>query len=319
MDYETSQFGHHASRRLSGYFDSFVNNRQETHDLKSWSTTLTSLQGQKKYLEDLLAKTAVTLNSLRDKQTKNERALGASPAPRAKKKKIEQNRWRIDKTIKTCENEERVILDCLEVCRHNIQTIESIMHPVDTSSTTADYDSNYSRVSVVESAPTEFDWSGWTNEGGISPFQKECSCPLVMDSVPPEARFDGSTLVNMVSQQRLSSGVLPPVPPNTASKATLSPEAETFEPSVKHYPLAERKAKEVDKLSISGLLASKRVQRIQRRRFSDAAIGHIFRRLSRKNRPQLAPKREHVSWGPSSTPRSIDQNMDSKNNRAQSV
>ncbi|KAF2121346.1 hypothetical protein BDV96DRAFT_209823 [Lophiotrema nucula] len=321
MDYGTPQIEHFSPRQLSGYFESIVDNTQSAHDANTWMCTLATLQHQKNYLEALLSKTAITLNVLRDKQTRHERSLGFSPTTRSKKKKVQHQKWRTSKTIQTCENEERAILDCLGVCRRNIHTLESMLHPIVTSSTAADYDytSSHSKTSYTDSADICFDWkNGWAEDGGISPFQQQCRRPLVMDDMPPKACFDGDTLVDKSSYTKRppplpTRTIVPPavpalpVPPNTASSnnqySTLSAEAESFEPSVTHYPPSDEILEMLDKLSISGFLASKRVQRLQRRRFSNAAIGHIFRRLSGGSgsntaRPQLAPLRKHASWGP---------------------
>ncbi|KAF2268734.1 hypothetical protein CC78DRAFT_540580 [Lojkania enalia] len=252
----------------------------------------------------------MTLNALREKQMQNEYALKANPKPRSKKKNILQSRWRTGKTIEACENEETTILNCLEVCRTNIKILEAIIYPIDASHTAAEYDWTRSKFSWADSlAAIDIDWNGWVDNGSVSPFQKECQRPLIMDDLPPEVCFDGTTLVNMFSvgkrpsilslRPRPSPSLLapPPPPPNTANQTDDNAEPLGFEPNVTHYPHVEDK-RNLDKLSISGLLASKHVQTIQKRRFSDAAVGHIFRRLSNDGRLQLPARRERLSWGP---------------------
>ncbi|KAF2871375.1 hypothetical protein BDV95DRAFT_606813 [Massariosphaeria phaeospora] len=262
---------HYCPERLSGYSGSYVPNTQAIYNSADWMSTLTSLQNEKGYLEGLLSKTVTTLNALRDKQTRNERSLIANPSPRTKKKKIQQNRWRTDKTIKTCEKEEKTVLDCLQVCKNNISTLETIFKQMEMSSTAADcYSSD--RCSYSESATTAFDWNGWADEGDMSPFQKRSHRAFSFPSIPPEVRVDEIHLGEAVAAEtrrppRLPprrrapppAAVLPPVPPNSAHiqfhHSTLSPDAACFEPSITHYPHADKKP-ELDKLSISGLLSS---------------------------------------------------------------
>ncbi|KAF2240953.1 hypothetical protein BU26DRAFT_572191 [Trematosphaeria pertusa] len=310
-------------RRMSGYFHAYVENTQDMYDSSAWMPTLASLHSQKGYLEGLLSKTATTLNALRDRQTRNERALSTNPTPRSKRKKIQQNRWRTNKTIQTCENEEKVILDCLQVCTSNIHTLESIINPTDLSSTAATYSSSKSYSKYADSESTDFDWYGWTDDAPISPFQKERERSLVVDEIPPEARWDEIVYETKITRELKRPPPLRPclraprdedslpAPPNTAQTqfqhSSLSPEADVFEPSVTHTPCDGGLPKELDKLSLSGLWASKRMRLIQKRRFSDAAIGHLFRRLSSGARPELLQKRTHASWaGPSVQPRHTD-------------
>lgn len=283
------------------------------YELSGWGATLVCLREEKGYLEGLLSKTATTLNALRERQTRNERTLDSHTLSKHKKKKVLQARWRVNKTIQTCEKEERVILDCLQVCTSNINTLQAMLSPEDQSSMAAEYDSS---TSFVGSEQTAFSWAGWTDNSPISPFQKSREGPFATDEVAPETHLEGveADHVSMAGVNR----PLPPrplalaapaetmclVPPNTARTeylhSALSPEAAVFEPSVTHNAPDDNKglARELDKLSISGLLASKRMRMIQKRRFSDVAIGHLFRRLSRHTAPQL---RAYHSWTSSST------------------
>ncbi|KAJ4301692.1 hypothetical protein N0V90_003785 [Kalmusia sp. IMI 367209] len=287
MEYGIPPANPQSTGRLSSYFDACVQDTQTMHGPSIWLSKLNSLHGQKGYLEELLSKTATTLNALRDRQTRNERALSTLPIPRSKRKKIQQNRWKTGKTIQTCENEERVILDCLQVCTRNIHTLEAIIHQRETPHVTAKY---YSSNSYADSDANSFDWHGWTDDAPISPFKKERRCSLLMDEIAPEASFDG--IVSGRSTARRSPLLRPQsnhapastffsAPLNTAytrySRSTLSPEAAEFEPSVKHNPLVRQSIREMDKLSISGLLASKRMQSIQKRSCSDVAINHSVR------------------------------------------
>jgi hypothetical protein len=324
MDFGVQIVNSYSPRRLSGYFDAFVHNTQATHQPDTWSTTLMGLYNQRAYLEGLLSKTATTLNALWDKQTRNDRVLLSHPGPRSKKKKIMQNRWRTDKTIQTCENEERVILDCLQVCRSNINALESMMHSTNTSSMAAEYDWSACHPYIdSESTATDWDWNGWVDEGLASPFHRPCHNPLIFDEVPPDACLD-AMVPNDLGTARKKAPPLPPrareppqsttspppPPPNTAHAqlhhSMLSPVAVCFGPKVvQKRPGINQGTKlaSLDKLSISGLLASKRVQRIQgeqKRRFSDAQLSHVFDSLSGKTtaRPNVVETRQNVSWGP---------------------
>jgi hypothetical protein len=284
-----------------GYFAVYPQHTQATYDVSNWTATLISLRGQRSYLEGLLSTTAMTLNTLRDKQTRNERALSAGPTPRTKKKKIQQNRWRTDKTIKTCENEKRVILDCLTVCQSNIDTLEAILCPTETISAAAEY-YTYTPTSFddTDTISTDIDWNGWTDESPVSPFQRKPHSVVMSEEIPPDHLVDGDASLagKKPPPLPLRAHVAPSaepllVPPNTAKSYTaLSPEVTGFEPNITHC-----RSPEIDKLSISGLLASKRVQRIQRqseRRFSDMAI---CRHLDGNEMvwPSLAAMREYHS------------------------
>lgn len=269
------------------------------NDPVQWNTELASLHHQQQYLAGLLSKTATTLNTLREKQSRNERALSNTPCPRSKKKKILQNRWRTDKTIKTCEKEEKAIFDTLQVCQRNIHYMELLGRPADSSSTAAGC-STRSSDSYDTPITTELDWNGWDDDQDISPFHKESRTLGILDEIPPEMTLRGAdvpyTSRPLVAPPRIST-VLPPVPPNTAlppvNSASLSPEAACFEPAVVKYV-----GEELDRLTISGYLASKCMKWIPKRRFSNAAVKHIFRCLSSSNLekelPELASsKSEH--------------------------
>lgn len=300
MEYSVQPVNPYSPYPSTGYFDTFVQNIQWTHDPNQWASALVDLRNEEGYLEALLSKTATTLNALRERQSRNERALSTNPTPRSKKKKIQQNRWRTDKTIKTCEYEERIILGCLQVCRNNLSILESIIHPTDMFLTAADcYSSTCQSYVNTVSMPTNSDWGGWANSSGLSPFQRTPQHPRILDEIPPEACWQEIWLGGLVMNARkpvpLSPGshslqaaaTLPPPPPNLALmqiNSVLSPQAACFEPSVTHAEVSESSAKEPDMLSIQGLLALKRVQTIQlerMRRSSDAAhTGHMFRHLS---------------------------------------
>jgi hypothetical protein len=309
---------------LSGYFDAYVQNTeamQNTQMLRNtqamqtpdWAATLADLRNQQKYLEDLLSGTAITLNALRDKQTRNQNALDEHPIPRVKRKKMQQNQWRTDKTVKTREKEERVILDCLRVCETNISTLESILYPTEPSSVVADYSWSASRAA---SSATDIDWNGWADAGDVSMFHRGTRRPASISSVPPEATIDEVVPANKTAgvagvkppplpprlQPELEvQPAVPPPPPNTARSTqcfpTLSPVAETFLPGSTKESAESEVCNKIDKLSISSLLASKHVQRLKatkKRRFTDVALGHLLRRLSEHQsaqRPSLERRR----------------------------
>jgi hypothetical protein len=290
MDHAIPTVNPYPPHPLSSYFGTYAQNTHNMHETSSWILTLNRLHSQKGYLDDLLAKTATTLNALRERQTRSERALSMNPKPRAKRKKIQQDRWRTCRTIQTCENEERVILDCLQVCNNNISTLEAIVNRGDLSSTTVECNP---RDSVVDVDTTSFDWNGWTDEAPISPFVKDRVRLYSIDEVPPK------TLLGMTGPEQPSrrstrcppplsprsqpgpTARLPEVPPDTAhSQSNLSPEAAVFEPSAVHNrPTNNEPSVELDKLSISGLLASKRMLLLQKRRFSDIDTDHGHHRL----------------------------------------
>ncbi|KAF2703648.1 hypothetical protein K504DRAFT_451500 [Pleomassaria siparia CBS 279.74] len=307
-------------RRLSGYFDASLQHTQTMQSPSTWATTLLNLRNQKAYLHDLLSKAATTLNALRDKQSRNDRVLSTNPGPRSKKKKMVQNRWRTDKTIKTCEKEERVILDCLQVCENNIWTLEALLHSMGTCRTAAEYTSCDSRCSYTDSTRTDFNWNGWAGQGPTFLFHWKRKGTLV-DEIPPEACIDGiATRLDhavpilapanqcpsplLPSTRVTPSSMPPPLPPALPKTACphfrtrLSPEAACFEPRFVNVPRVENQVKELDKFSISGPLASRRMSHIRGRRFSEAVIGHG--RLSSTARPVLGDARACKSWGPDS-------------------
>lgn len=319
MEYGVRPAGSYHPRRPSGYFDAFVQDTQITQNSGTWLMTLACLKSQKRYLDDVLSKTATTLNALRDRQSRNDRVLSATLGPRSKKKKISQNRWRTDKTIKTCENEERVIVECLQVCENNIHTLESILYPMGTWTTVASRNLAHSKHSHTDSATTNFDWNGWEDEGPTSPFQRQKQQhALILDEIPPEAHIHGISVGSPSTFRKafaprhpppLSPCVharplerLLPVPPGAAQlqshHSVLSPEATPFEPHRSQTPIIERTQIELDKLSISGLLASKRMCQILGRRCSDAAIEHVFQGLLHDRRPDVETTHEGMNWGP---------------------
>jgi hypothetical protein len=123
---------------------------------------------------------------------------------------------------------------------------------------------------------------------------------VMSEEIPPDHLVDGDASLagKKPPPLPLRAHVAPSaepllVPPNTAKSYTaLSPGVTGFEPNITHGH-----SPEIDKLSISGLLASKRVQRIQtqsERRFSDMAI---CRHLDGNEmvRPSLTAMREYHS------------------------
>lgn len=275
--------------------------------------TLLYLYNQKTYLEDLLSQKATILHALRDKHSRIERSLSVNTNPRSKRKKVEQNRWRTERTIKTCEDEERAILDCLRVCSSNIKTLDSIINPTDASS------------SYMESAstPTDFDWNGWADGGDTSPFLRKARRPAIVDDISPETciLITGKKGPPLPPRSRPTvSAPVPPAPPNTARTQctlSLSPTAPCFEPRASHEaPSREEWIKDLDKLSISGLLASKRVRRLETDRdsgFLDGPLGRMWFRLSGKPNIRTSPaSRRPASWGPEKRQRKIDGNTTEK-------
>lgn len=270
----------------------------------TWIPTLNNLREQRSYLEGLLAKTVTTLNALRDRQTRTQRILSTNPAPRTRRKKIQQDRWRTSKTIQNCENEEKIILDCMEVCDTNIRTLEAIVYvPRSSWHSTECYSSN----SYLESDATSPDWRGWTDDVVVSPFEQTRTGPLPLDDIAPdttagyaEAQFRRlSTLPLQLPSDRKSINLI--APPNSAyTEFTLSPEAATFKPSTGYQKLPVRQlTRELDKLTISGFLASKRKGSYLRRRFSDEAVA--FGRSPSTSGPTPTRMGSRSSWPGQST------------------
>lgn len=239
--------------QFPGYLDTFVPQSSTVQDASAWMPTLNALRGQRGYLENLLAKAATKINALRDKQMRNERIASANPEyPRAKRKKISQNQWRTNKTIKTCENEEKVILECLQVCRCNIDTLESLLYPagcppgiVDLNSPNSYAGSDFSGVQWT---------SGWTDDDEpISPFVPSRGGPIVYRDVAPNHRFSQGLLLPDYEHKYPSSLV----PDLKAGSTLLSAQAPTFIPSFNdRQPKDGGITRIIDKLSISGLLSS---------------------------------------------------------------
>ncbi|KAF2275578.1 uncharacterized protein EI97DRAFT_64653 [Westerdykella ornata] len=284
---------------LSCPFDAFVQNTQAMQR-RDWAPMLVSLRDQKSYLEDLLSRTATKLYALRDRQTRNERALRDTPGPRSKRKKIMQKKFLTEKTIRTCENEEQAIINCLRVCQNNINTLEAIIHPTEPSSMAADHSWSESRESFLTSE-SSVDWTeGWVDNGEMSPFQRQTRRPAVFEDIAPETPVDQ---IKCPGLPPCSRNAVPAPPPNSARsvQTSLSPVAACFRPSKSSASKeVEDRARQLDKLSISGLLASKRLNGLQlaapQRRFSDAEVNHMFRRLSGVPNagPSLDPRR-HIS------------------------
>ncbi|KAF2451247.1 hypothetical protein P171DRAFT_478295 [Karstenula rhodostoma CBS 690.94] len=299
MEYGVRPINPYSPDRLSGYFDAFVHNTQTMHNLNTWVPTLNNLRGQKDYLEGLLSKTVTTLNALRDRQTRNQRILDTNPTPRTKRKKIQQDRWRTSKTIRTCENEEKVILDCLQVCENNIHTLEAIICPPESSWNSVEY---YGSNSYGDSDTTSFDWQGWTDDVAVSPFEQTRKGPLPLDEIAPDMTAGctqaeirrPSPLPPQSILQTQSAFLVAPL--NSAyTDFTLSPEAAAFKPSTAHLQLPiTQLARELDRLTISGLLASKRMHSIRSRRFSDEAVA--FRCLSSTVQPTPTRTGSCSSW-----------------------
>ncbi|KAL5426543.1 hypothetical protein PMIN04_001858 [Paraphaeosphaeria minitans] len=299
MGYGERPVNPYSPDRLSGYFDAFVHNTQTMHNLNTWAPTLNGLRGQKGYLEGLLSKTVTKLNALRDRQTRNQRILSTNPTPRTKRKKIQQDRWRTSKTIQTCENEEKAILDCLQVCENNIHTLEAIIYPPVLSFNGA---GQYGSNSYGEPDTTSFGRQGWADDVDISSLEQTGRGPLLLGGVSAdttasctevEIRRPSPLPPRSVPGPKSAFLVAPPVSAHT--DFMLSPEAATFEPSAAHLQLpVTQLTRELDKLTISGFLASKRMSSIHRRRCSDE--GMAVERLSSVVRPTATRKDSSSSW-----------------------
>lgn len=248
------------------------------HGSNSWVSALNSLLGQRDYLEGLLSKTATTLYALRDRQTRNERILSTHPTPRSRRKKIQQNKWRTGKTIQTCEKEERVILDCLQVCEENIRTLETMIHQPDVSRIVTRYYTDES-FEVLDSGL--LGWKGWTDDAPVSPFKKDRQRSLPLDEMVPETPLPDQAYL-----------------PTEQAKVVLSAEAAEFLPNMARLqePFTVL-GKELDKLTISGFLAAKRRRSYQTRRIPDVAGNSQIARLFEHVRPASAPtSADDLQW-----------------------
>ncbi|KAF2816358.1 uncharacterized protein BDZ99DRAFT_458231 [Mytilinidion resinicola] len=271
-----------------------------------WTPDTARLQNQKTYLEDLLSKTATTLHTLREKQTRTDRILATGPSPRTKKKRIMQTRWRTGKTIKTCENEERVILDCLKVCNNNLQalqTLEACNYP-------ALSEPNFTPLSWYTNATPDTPgvdlWNGFGDQ--CSPFQKQSQYMTAQDvEVAPHLTYEEAVLETL--QPSAHTLVQFPVPSarrqafRQSQPSLLSPLATTFQPDEEKHGTSPVK----DKLTLAGLLSSNRVRQLRslpKRRFSDAAVGHLFRCLSQ---PRFDKEVKYASWSPGPSSESTDE------------
>lgn len=265
-------------------------NTQTMHNPGAWASTLNCLHGQKDYLEELLSKTATTLNALRDRQTRNERVLSGHPVPRSKRKKVQQNRWRTSKTIQTCENEERVILNCLQVCKSNIYTLEVIINSPKLTEPVMELPPSDSHVETAAEWP---DWKGWTDDAVVSPFKKGCGRLLPVEEVPPEMEVNRHSRA-MGEGRPLGADM-------TREKAVLRAEALEFKPSDAHLkqPVTVL-AKELDKLTISGFLAAKRRRSNRKDSFSDLVMRSMIRRVPGHVRPASVSARSGQSRAESS-------------------
>lgn len=288
----------------SGYFEGAYPDSQTNYDTNNCFADLSSLYLSRTYLEGALAKTTITLNTLRDRQTRNERLLSTCAGPRSKKKKIKQNKWNTGKTIETCEREERAFFDCLQVCIGNIQMLEAIVHSTNTSLVSGHGCSNSNTCSDA----TSFDWQGWTDNAIVSPFEKEARHTFSIDEIAPEVCREYAISNKVAAEARRVSAQRPsartpranrtcvstvyPVPIDTTFsynlRSVLSPEATEFQPERPFGLPVHRPGKEVDKLSISGYLASKRLQFAQQRSSSEIGMIDVNHRLSSMARPPLA-------------------------------
>ncbi|CAI6342271.1 unnamed protein product [Periconia digitata] len=293
MEYALPPINSYAHLSLSGQSGAFVHNTINMQDAGAWTSSLNVLRDQRGYLEDLLAKTITKLNALRDKQTRNERSLNAHPEhSRSKKKKISQNKWRTNKTISTCENEERVILDCLNVCRNNIDALESLLHSVGCPPAQADYNSTNS---YTGSEYSGIQWTtGWTEEDEpFSPFEFSRGAPnTLLDLAPDEGFGPGPVLVgDSVTHETHYATLLPPHeracnPHASNSASRLSPKAAVFEPSpTNNMGKNGGLMQQVDKLSISGLLSSMSMKKqLCGKSFSSQALEQSMSRASNGER-----------------------------------
>ncbi|KAF2203186.1 hypothetical protein GQ43DRAFT_278625 [Delitschia confertaspora ATCC 74209] len=279
---------------MLGLFDTFEWNMNGINHSSTWTSTLVVLRDQKQYLEGLLSNTATTLNALRDKQSRYERALSNNQtAPRSKKKKIQHSKWRTGKTIEICENEERILVDCLQVCQNSIHTLETICNPGHYSSTAAVLATTPSPVTYSTSATTDFEWSRWPDNQDRSQFPKGSRICGIPHEIPPEVTDVTDFYIKRRSplppRSQNSQAAVPPVPPNSAfepafkteKSSTLSPKAAVFEPSAIQYVKEDDSAyADLDKLTISGLLAPNYMpETTLKRRFSDTAVDQLFDRL----------------------------------------
>lgn len=137
------------------------------------------------------------------------------------------------------------------------------------------------------------DWNGWTDDAPVSPFEKNRERLLLMDDVPPEMEVPGHQEAR--SERWLFGADI------TQDQGTLRVEALEFKPGAVHLrqPVTVL-AKELDKLTISGFLAAKRLRSNRRSSVSDFMTRDIFRRGPGHVRPASVPARSGQSRGGSS-------------------
>lgn len=226
---------------------------QYQHDpnlTNTWSSNLSRFGYEKEILENELANCVIYLHSLRKRQARNERVLGATPPPtRKRRKKIQQTQRELEKEIKNKQREEAALLNNLQACRTNIYIAEGLPCTLtDDFSTVPDLTPCNTQHSCAESEATETSWNGWAEDAVVSPFEKRSSHPFFVHEVAPDEQVE-NPLNDCMPVGKTARGPPPlldslrfnddlPVPPNTAQifhvHSLLSPVAEEFHPQTVH-------------------------------------------------------------------------------------
>jgi hypothetical protein len=203
-----------------------------------------------------------------------------------------QTRWRTGKTIKTCDNEEKAILDCLKVCNSNLQALYNLelsyfppfMEPTYTP-----------RFWPSNASPNTLEpdiWNGYGDD--CSPFQKESQNMFTDDvEVAPHLTYEEALLESLHLSSRAPVDVPMLKTRRPACKQSeipaLGPPAASFEPTEKSHGVPPAK----DKLTVAGLLNRGRFRQLRsppKRRFSDGAVGPVPTPVPAYEVCQLGPR-----------------------------
>lgn len=269
------------------------------------------LYNEKEILEKGLADCVTYLQVLRKKQAQNARILSMEPPVTEKKRKrAQQTKRHLKKEIKNRQRDEKAFLNNLQACKANIlladltvyHATNASFHTLDAASTPTLYAPTLYSHSGSEAADLS-SWNDWADETVVSPFQRQSSRPFLVDDVAPDADAEDLRRDSAMSKDPKRPATLSrhakelqeslPVPPNTAQSqiphsSVLSPAATVFKPTFTLTSLHEDYLRsESNRLSMSSVMDTERVDLLQKRRFTDADIGQRFQRLSIDSRSGL--------------------------------
>ncbi len=106
-------------------------NLYSTDSHTNWPLVIARLLSEREHLENGLAHSVTYLHTLRKRQGRNERRLQSEPAmSRRKKKKIQQNNYKLKFEVRNCEQDEQAYLTNLQVCEANLYMAQLLFHPL---------------------------------------------------------------------------------------------------------------------------------------------------------------------------------------------